>query len=128
MNRVFLLPALLLALSVIFPASSSRAGFLDDMIRGLGRSDTPAAGLDDATIVKGLKEALSTGTVRAVTSVSKQDGYFGNQMIKILMPEKLRTAADLVGKFGFRKEVDDVILGMNRAAEKAAPKATQYFM
>jgi len=81
-----------------------------------------------ATIAKGLKEALSTGTSRAVSSVSKKDGYFANRMITIPMPEKLRTAADLVGTLGFRQEVDDVILGMNRAAEKAAPKATEHFM
>lgn len=128
MNRVFLLPALVLSLSVILPASSSQAGFMDKMIRDLGLSGTPTAGLDDATIVKGLKEALSTGTGRAVAAVSKQDGYFGNQMIKIIMPEKLRSATDLLGRFGFRNEVDDVVLGMNRAAEKAAPQAADFFM
>lgn len=126
MNRQLNLSALLVMLLIV-PASS-HAGFLDDLVRGLGISATPAAGLDDATIAKGLKEALSTGTKRAVTSVAKQDGYFGNQAIKILLPEKLRSAADLIGQFGFRKEVDDVILGMNRAAEKAAPKATEHFM
>lgn len=119
---------LLLGLLLIFPASSSQAGLLDDLLMDFGKSDSPADGLDSATIVKGLKEALSTGTAKAVTSVSKQDGYFGNQMIKILMPEKLRSSADLVSKFGFRQEVDAVVLDMNRAAEKAAPKATQYFM
>jgi hypothetical protein len=128
MNRHFYLSGLMLALLVIFPASSSQAGFLDDLINGLGKYGTPATGLDEATIVKGLKEAISTGTSRAVATVSKQDGYFGNQMIKIVMPEKLRAAAELLSKFGFRQEVDNFILGMNRAAEKAAPKATEYFL
>jgi len=127
MNRHHNLAALLLAMLLITPASS-HAGFFDDLLRGLVTPETPAAGLDDATIAKGLKEALSTGTSRAVSSVSKKDGYFANRMIKIPMPEKLRTAADLVGTLGFRQEVDDVILGMNRAAEKAAPKATEHFM
>jgi hypothetical protein len=119
---------LMLSLFLIFPASSSQAGFLDDLMSGLGKSGDSAAGLDDSTIVKGLKEALSTGTSRAVTTVSKQDGYLGNQMIKIVMPEKLRTTAELLSKFGFRQEVDDFILGMNRAAEKAAPKAMGFFI
>jgi len=127
MNRHLNLSALLLGLLLIVPASS-HAGFLDDVIRELGISGTPATGLDDATIARGLKEALSTGTRRAVTTVAKPDGYFGNQAIKILMPEKVRSAADLLGQFGFRREVDDVVLGMNRAAEKAAPKATEHFM
>lgn len=116
--------ALLLACS----ARSSHAGFFDDLASGFGLSGSPASTLDDATIAKGLKEALSTGTSRAVASVSKTDGYFGNQMIKILLPEKIRSTAELLGKFGFQQQVDDVILGMNRAAEKAAPKATEYFV
>lgn len=127
MNPNFLLSAFMLALLVTVPAPSC-AGFLDDMIKVLDKSETPAAGLDDATIAKGMKEALSTGTRRAVSAVSKQDGYFGNQIIKITVPDKLRTAADLLGKFGFRQEVDAFVLGMNRAAEKAAPMATEYFM
>jgi len=127
MNRRLNLSGLLLAMLLIAPASS-HAGFFDDLLRGLGLAEAPTAGLDDATIVRGLKEALATGTSRAVTSVSKKDGYFANRMIKIPMPEKLRTAADLVATLGFRQEVDDVILGMNRAAEKAAPKAAEHFM
>jgi Protein of unknown function (DUF4197) len=127
MNRHCLLSALLLVLLVSVPVPS-RAGFLDDMMKSLGSADSPGAGLDNGTIVKGLKEALATGTGRAVASVSRQDGYFGNQAIKILVPEKLRSAADLLRQFGYRQEVDDFVLGMNRAAEKAAPKATEYFI
>lgn len=89
---------------------------------------TSSGSLDDSTIVKGLKEALSTGTVKAVKSVSQRDGYFRNDMIKILVPDKVRTVADLLGRFGFQAQVDDFVLSMNRAAEKAAPKATEYFV
>ena len=117
-----LLTALLLALYVI-PA---RAGFFDNLTNTLGLSGGTGSGLDNGTIVSGLKEALSTGTTKAVTAVSQQDGYFGNQAIKILLPEKVRGAADMLGKLGFQQEVDDLVLSMNRAAEKAAPKATEH--
>jgi len=120
----FLLPALLL----VFGATPSRAGFFGDLVEGFGLSSSPGSGLDDSTIVKGLKEALSTGTTRAVNSVSQQDGYFSNAAIKILLPEKVRSAADLLGKIGFQKDVDDFVLSMNRAAEKAAPKATEHIV
>ena len=43
---------------------------------------------DESTIVSGLKEALSVGTNKAIELVSQVDGYFGNEMIKILLPEK----------------------------------------
>ncbi len=116
------------ALVLVFGATPSRAGFFDSLTEGLGLSSAPGSGLDDTTIVKGLKEALSTGTVKAVTSVSQRDGYFNNPMIKILLPEKIRSAADLLAKVGFRKEVDEFVLSMNRAAEKAAPMATDHFV
>jgi hypothetical protein len=114
----------LLLISVSIPVY---AGFFDELTSTLGVADSKGNSLDDSTISKGLKEALTTGTTRAVKSVSRQDGYFSNEMIKILMPEKIRSTANLLGKFGFQQEVDDFVLSMNRAAEKAAPKATEYF-
>jgi len=44
-------------------------------------------------------------------------------MIKILLPDKIRKMTDLLGAVSFRKEVDDFVISMNRAAEKAAPQA-----
>jgi hypothetical protein len=56
------------------------------------------------------------------------DGYFANQAIRILVPEKVRKVADVLGKVGYQKEVDDFVLSMNRAAEKAAPLAKAHFV
>lgn len=122
----------LLVISVVLLSATAstpvQAGFFDDLTSMLGVSTGSGSSLDDSTIAKGLKEALATGTTRAVAAVSRPDGYFGNEMIKILMPEKIRSTAELLGRFGFRHEVDDFVLSMNRAAEKAAPKATEYFV
>jgi hypothetical protein len=108
---------------------------LGDFLKGLpqrsGSGDAgvaaPGAGLDNSTIASGLKDALSVGTKNAVNLVSRPNGYFGNQAIKILLPDNIQNVAELAGKVGFQKEVDDFILSMNRAAEKAAPKAASYF-
>ena len=59
------------------------AGLLDDVMKSVGTSSKGEA--DDSTIAAGLKEALSIGTEKAVNNVSRIDGYFGNQMIKILI-------------------------------------------
>jgi hypothetical protein len=83
---------------------------------------------DEKTTVSGLKEALSIGTNNAVKNVSRVDGYFGNEAIKILMPEKIRKVTEVLSAVGYKKEVDDVVLSMNRAAEKAAPKAVPIFV
>lgn len=103
----------------------THAGLLDDVKKGAGLSGK--GGTDEATTASGLKEALSVGTENAVKSVSQVNGYFGNQAIKILMPEKIQKVADVLKKVGYQKEVDEFILSMNRAAEKAAPKAASIF-
>lgn len=85
-------------------------------------------GPDEATTVLGLKEALSISSGNAVVSVSKMDGYFMNQVIKIPFPEKIQKVADLLEKVGYKKQVDAFVLSMNRAAENAAPKARMFFV
>jgi hypothetical protein len=117
--------ALLLFIFILFPAGV-QAGFFDDIFKAIGGNK--AEGPDDNTIVSGLKEALSVGTGNAVKNISQVDGYFGNRMIKIPIPEKISMAADVLKQIGYQKEVDDFVLGMNRAAEKAAPQAVSFFV
>ncbi len=131
----------ILAIVMFFLAISSTipysADFLGDALKkglpqlpgGGGQSTGQPAGtgLDESTIVSGLKDALSIGTKNAVALVSKPNGYFGNEAIKILLPDKIEKAAELLGKLGYQKQVDEFILSMNHAAEKAAPKAASYF-
>lgn len=118
---------LVLTTAMLSLATICQAGFLDRFSREI----LPPAGqknsTDNGTVVSGLKEALAIGTERAVSTVSKPDGYFGNQMIKILLPERLQQAANLLAKVGYQKQVDDLVLSMNRAAEKAAPTAVSFF-
>ncbi len=114
-------------MTLLFFTTPSLAGVLEDLSREMLPSLQSQSTLDNATVVKGLKEALATGTERAVTQVARTDGYFGNQLIKILLPAKLQKAADLLGSVGYRKEVDELVLSMNRAAERAAPKAAGFF-
>jgi hypothetical protein len=120
----------ILAIVFLFVISSlaptAHAGILDDIVKTFENSIK--TDLDDKTIISGLKEALSVGTKNAVVDISNLDGYFRNEMIKILMPEKLKAASELLSQVGFQKEVDEFILSMNRAAEKAAPKATAFFI
>lgn len=125
MRRLSFFMATLLILVV---AQQAKADLLGDVLKGVKVPSLKEASLDNDTVVSGLKEALSVGTKQAVTSVSKTDGYFGNQIIKILMPEKIRNVAEVLKKVGYQKQVDDFVLAMNRAAEKAAPEATDYFV
>lgn len=71
----------------------------------------------------GIKEALAQGVDRAVRQLGKPDGFFRDQAVKILVPDKLQQMANLARQFGAGKRVDAFELSMNRAAEKAVPAA-----
>jgi Protein of unknown function (DUF4197) len=114
--------ASLLIVVMAAPASAQ----VEQLLRGLGGL-APQSGLTDAKVASGLKEALQVGTQNAVNLTGKTDGYFQNQAIKILMPEKLRTLESGLRAVGYGPKVDEFILSMNRAAERAAPAAKQIF-
>lgn len=102
------------------------AGFLDSLKNIFSNSRQNIS--DENTIISALKEAVSIGTDNAVKYVSEQDGYFSNQAIKINIPENFKIITDGLSKIGYEKQVDDFILSMNRAAEKAAPVAKSIFV
>jgi hypothetical protein len=105
-----------------FPASAQ----LDRLFKTLGGGEKES-GLSDVKIGSGLKEALKIGTENAVGFTGKKDGFFLNQAIKILMPEKLRTFEKGLRAVGYGPQVDEFVLSMNRSAEKATPFAKQIF-
>jgi hypothetical protein len=107
--------------------SSVPAAQVDDLLKGV-KFPAKQGSSDNTTVASGPKASLTVRTGNAVTSVSKVNGYFGNKMIKIFMPEKIQTAANAFGKLGYQKQVDYFVLSMNKAAEKAAPKAKEIFI
>jgi hypothetical protein len=82
----------------------------------------------DAKTAAGLKEALQIGVGNAVNLTGAVDGYFKNQAIKILMPKQLQSLEKGLRAVGYGPKVDDFVLSMNRAAEKAAPQAREIFV
>lgn len=89
-------------------------------------SSASAAGLDDITnrdAVNGLKQALTNGTQAAVAKLGKQDGFMNDPRIKIPLPPSMKRAEAVMHSIGAGKQVDDLVLRMNRAAEAAVPQA-----
>ena len=94
----------------------------------LAAASPVAAELPDAKIADGLKEALKVATEKTVSLTGKTDGYFANQAIKILMPDKLKSLESGLRAVGYGSQIDEFVLSMNRAAESAAPQAKQIFV
>ena len=82
----------------------------------------------DYRIADGLKEALRIGAVNAVNLTGRLDGYFANAAIKILLPPPILKVEKALRIAGFGRKLDELVLGMNRAAEAAAPFARDIFV
>ncbi len=101
------------------------AQFLPDAMKIV---DQGKGGLTEKDAVNGIKEALVKGTGESVSLVSKLDGYFLNQEIKIPFPEDAKNIESKLRAIGLGSKVDEAILAFNRAAEDAAKSAQSIFI
>lgn len=125
-NRIFVC----LLVGVSFTCRAQTAGTqLDEILKKagtvLGRDNSQ---LSDNKIIAGLKEALQVSTGKAVALTGKPDGFLKNQAIKILLPPKLQSVGKGMRMLGMGARVDELEVGMNRAAEQATPQAKKIFL
>lgn len=85
-------------------------------------------GLSQAEIANGLKEALDKGIDNQVSKLTKTNGFYKNQLVKILLPPELKEVEKGLRNIGLGSLADDGIKAMNRAAEDAVGKATPIFI
>jgi len=87
------------------------------------------APLTEAEVVEGLKEALMTGARNSAQKLAQENGYYGDEIIKIYLPEEASVIVENISKIpGGQQLVDDVILRINRAAEDAAREVAPVFV
>ncbi len=119
-------------LTITVATLSSAQTQLGDIWNKASQTASPAnlgtAGLSNNKISAGLREALSVSTSKAVATTGKPDGFLKNEAIKILLPDKLRTIGKGARLLGMGSQMDELEIGMNRAAEQATPKAKQIFL
>jgi hypothetical protein len=87
---------------------------------------TAAAGVADlsnAEAAGGLKQALNEGAVGAVAKLGLENGFFANPKVKIPLPPSLQRVEGAMRAIGMRRQADELVLTMNRAAEAAVPEA-----
>ena len=71
----------------------------------------------------GLKQALVDGSAKAVSLLGVENGFLGNPKVKIPLPPALQKIEAALRYTGMRKQADELVLAMNRAAEAAVPEA-----
>lgn len=85
-------------------------------------------GIGNEEIAMGLREALDKGIDKQVTKLTKEDGFYRNELVKILLPEELQKVDRTLRDVGLGNLADEGIKVLNRAAEDAVSEATPIFI
>lgn len=117
---------LLIASFLILNAASAQTikGLLNKAKQAVGVN---AGSLSNDDIIAGLKEALASGAEKGTAILSKENGFFGNELMKVLLPPEAQKIEKTLRGVGLGKQVDDAILTMNRGAEDACKQAAPIF-
>jgi hypothetical protein len=85
--------------------------------------------LTQTEVIAGLKEALIVGTEKSVDILGKTDGYYKDELVKILLPPEADIIVNNIGRIpGGQQLLEDVLLSINRAAEDAVSEAKPIFV
>ncbi|HLV15322.1 MAG TPA: DUF4197 domain-containing protein [Xanthomarina sp.] len=85
-------------------------------------------GISNTQIAAGLREALDQGIDKQVTKLTQTDGFFKNDLVKILLPEELQKVDKALRDIGLSSLADEGLKVLNRAAEDAVSTATPIFV
>jgi hypothetical protein len=75
-----------------------------------------------------LRASLEQGARKAITTLGRENGFFGDPGVKIGLPKNFTRAEKFLRGVGYGQKIDDLILAMNRAAETATPKAQELLL
>jgi RNA binding exosome subunit len=88
----------------------------------------PQTTIGTVDISNALKEALNNGISKQVTKLTSPDGFFKNEMVKILLPQELQKVDKTLRDIGLSSLADEGLKVLNRAAEEAVKEATPIFV
>jgi hypothetical protein len=95
---------------------------LQEFGKSSGRNELSSGEIGD-----GLKEALRVGTETVVSQLSQFDGFNGDSVIHIPLPDKLKSVKSALHRIGMSGPLDNLEIKLNRAAEAATPEAKELF-
>ncbi|MEW7292579.1 DUF4197 domain-containing protein [Aquimarina sp. 2304DJ70-9] len=113
-----------LILTILFLSSCAE---LQQVVNSLPQT-TGGFGVSNIDIANGLRQALDNGIDKQVTKLTQKDGFYRNQLVKILLPQELRKVDKTLRDVGLSKLADEGLRAINRAAEDAVKEATPIFV
>jgi hypothetical protein len=99
-----------------------------ELQKAISQLPSNGVGLSQEQIGNGLRQALDNGIKNQVAKLTSKDGFYRNELVKILLPEELQTVDKGLRKIGLGNLADEGIKVLNRAAEDAVQTATPIFV
>ncbi len=114
----------LFAIIILLLATACSSADINKVLQAVGTNGP----LTQEEVASGLKEALIQGISKGADQASQTDGFFKNDLIRILLPEDARRVESTLRQIGLGAEMDKAMLAINRGAEKAAMEAKPIFV
>ncbi len=111
-------------LTVLFALFSVSCGELQQVINQLPQN----AVLGESEIAAGLQQALNQGIDKQVSKLALDNGFYNNELVKILLPDELKKVDATLRDIGLGSLADKGLKIMNSAAENAVKEATPIFI
>ncbi len=113
-----------ISLAIVMPLFSGCAELQQVASQYPGTTGT----IGNADIAAGLREALNNGITKEVSKLTLKDGFYKNEMVKILLPAELQKVDKTLRDLGMSSLADEGLKVLNRAAEDAVKEATPIFV
>lgn len=120
LNKTFLQSSFLLICITLISSCAD----LDKLVQRIDNNSK----LSNSQIAAGLKEALRVGSSTVVRNLGRQNGFNKDRIAHIHLPKNLGKVQSALSKIGYSHYLDDLELRLNRAAEKATPRAKTLFI
>ena len=91
-------------------------------------SQYPQVGVSNTEIASGLRQALDMGIEKQVSKLTKENGFYNNELVRITLPPELQKVDKTLRDVGLDALADEGLKVLNRAAEEAVKEATPIFM
>ena len=99
----------------------------NELLQVLGETTGGNGVLSTFQIANGLKEALQKGITNQVTTLGAEDGFYKNNLVKILLPSELQKVDQALRDIGLSNLANKGQMMLNRAAEDAVGEAIPIF-
>ncbi|WP_022670034.1 DUF4197 domain-containing protein [Hippea alviniae] len=118
---------------VLFLSFSANAGWMEEQLKNFGvvveqQNQEKDFNLTNEDAVNSLKEALIVSVSDVIGKLGRLNGFYKDPKVHIPLPEKIKQLKDLLEMVGLEEDLNKLELQMNRAAEKATPKAKRIFI